>query len=172
MNVARTLTAAATLTPWSKAMRAQRWFEAKALATPSKMSTPAPGDNFASMNVRCLLAPLLVFPLAALACDYPDEGNLPLRRAVTNVKLLPETEAWAASTHNTGTVVQYALSLDREWRRDGRCYWTVEARAEGSTWRRFYVSPDGKRVLSESGRPEARARRKATTSGEARAGAR
>ncbi|TMH64977.1 MAG: hypothetical protein E6H57_15505 [Betaproteobacteria bacterium] len=121
---------------------------------------------------RCLLAPLLIFPLAALACDYPDEGNLPLRRAVTKVKLLPETEAWAASMHNTGVVVQYALSLDREWRRDGRCYWTVEARAEGSTWRRFYVSPDGKRVLSESGRPEARARRKATASGEARAGAR
>ena len=115
---------------------------------------------------------MLAFPLAALACDYPDEGNLPLRRAVTKVKLLPETEAWAATVHKTGAVVQYALSLDREWRRDGRCYWTVEARAEGSTWRRFYVSPDGKRVLSESGRPEARARRKATASGEARAGAR
>src|SRR5438132_8261489 len=175
VNVARTLTAAATLTPWSKAMRAQRWFEAKALATPSSISTPTPGDNLASMNIRppvALLVAFLSVPLAALACDYPDEGNLPLRRAVTRVKLLPETEAWAASMHNTGAVVQYALSLDREWRRDGRCYWTVEARAEGSTWRRFYVSPDGKRVLSESGRPEARARRKATASGEARAGAR
>ena len=115
---------------------------------------------------------MLVFPLAAIACDYPDEGNLPLRRAVTKVKLLPETEAWAAAAHKTGAVVQYALSLDREWHRGGRCYWTVEARAEGSTWRRFYVSPDGKRVLSESGRSEAAARRKATTSGEARAGAR
>ena len=115
---------------------------------------------------------MLVFPLAAIACDYPDEGNLPLRRAVTKVKLLPETEAWAAAAHKSGAVVQYALSLDREWHKGGRCYWTVEARAEGNTWRRFYVSPDGKRVLSESGRPEAAARRKATTSGEARAGAR
>ena len=115
---------------------------------------------------------MLVFPLAAIACDYPDEGNLPLRRAVTKVKLLPATEAWAAAAHKTGAVVQYALSLDREWRRNGRCYWTVEARAEGRTWRRFYVSPDGKTVLSENGRPEPGARRKATASGEARAGAR
>jgi hypothetical protein len=171
VNVARTLTAAETLTPWSKAMRAQRWFEAKALATPSRMSTPAPGDNLASMVIRSLVA-LLMFPLAALACDYPDEGNMPLRRAVTKVKLLPETEAWAAAVHKAGAVVQYALLLDREWHKGGRCYWTLEARAEGSTWRRFYVSPDGKSVLSASGRPEAAARRKATTSGEARAGAR
>src|ERR1700704_5519178 len=118
VNVAR------TLTPWSKAMRAHRWLEAKALATPSRISTPARGDNFASMDMRLLLAPLLVFPLAALACDYPDEGNLPLRRAVTKVKLLPETEAWAAAVHKTGAMVQYALLLDREWRKDGRCYWT------------------------------------------------
>ena len=124
------------------------------------------------MAFRCLLAPLLVFPLLGLACDYPDEGNMPLRRAVTRVKLLPETEAWAAAVHKTGAVVQYALSLDREWHQGGRCYWTVEARAEGSTWRRFYVSPDGKSVLSESGRPGGAGRRKARASGEARAGAR
>ena len=74
--------------------------------------------------------------------------------------------------HKTGAVVQYALSLDREWHQGGRCYWTVEARAEGSTWRRFYVSPDGKSVLSEGGRPGAAGRRKARASGEARAGAR
>jgi hypothetical protein len=121
---------------------------------------------------KALVATLAVLPIAAQGCDYPDEGNLPLRRAVTKVKLLPETEAWAAAVHKTGAVVQYALSLDREWHRGGRCYWTVEARAEGNTWRRFYVSPDGKSVLSESGRPEAIERRKATTSGEARAGAR
>jgi hypothetical protein len=123
------------------------------------------------MNLRWLPA-LLLFPLAALSCDYPDEGTMPLHRAVTKVKLRPETEAWAAAIHKTGAVVQYALSLDRERHSGGRCYWTVEARAEGNTWRRFYVSPDGKSVLSESGRPEAGARRKATTSGEARAGGR
>ena len=97
---------------------------------------------------------------------------MPLRRAVTKVKLLPETEAWAAAVHKSGAVVQYALSLDREWHRGGRCYWTVEARADGKTWRRFYVSPDGKRVLSETAAPEGGARRKATASREARAGAR
>ena len=94
----------------------------------------------------------LLLPLAAAACDYPDEGSMPLHRAVTKVKLLPETEAWAAELRETGTVVQYALLLDREWRQDGRCYWTVDARAEGKTWRRFYVSPDGRRVLDEKGR--------------------
>ena len=108
----------------------------------------------------------------ALACDYPDEGNMPLRRAVTKVKLLPQTEAWAATLHKAGVVVQYALSLDREWHRDGRCYWTVEARAEGATWRRFYVTPDGRRVLSEDGLQEAKARRTATAPAAAKAAAR
>jgi len=96
--------------------------------------------------MRSLLV-LLLFPLSAAACDYPDEGTMPLHRAVTKVKLLPETEAWAAELHKEGTVVQYALMLDREWRKGGRCYWTVEARAEGKTWGRFYVTPDGKRLV-------------------------
>jgi len=97
---------------------------------------------------------------------------MPLHRAVTKVELLPETEAWAAELHKGGTVVQYALMLDDEWRMDGRCYWTVDARAEGKTWRRFFVSPDGRRVLTVDGRPAGRWRRKATTSAEARAAAR
>src|SRR4030081_1962092 len=128
-------------------MRAQRWFDAK--ARPSRISTPAPGDNLLSMPSprKLLIALLAALPGAAQGCDYPDEGNMPLRRAVTKVKLLPQTEAWAASMHKAGVVVQYALSLDRDWHRDGRCYWTVEARAEGATWRRFYVTPDGRRVL-------------------------
>ena len=92
---------------------------------------------------------------------------MPLHRAVTKVKLLPETEAWAAELHKTGAVVQYALMLDHEWRKGGRCYWTVDARAAGKTWRRFYVSPNGKSVLNESGQPIAAAPRKATGSAEA-----
>jgi len=123
------------------------------------------------MEIRWLLV-LLLFPLSAAACDYPDEGTMPLHRAVTKVKLLPETEAWAAALHKEGTVVQYALMLDREWRKDGRCYWTVDARAEGKTWRRFYVTPDGSRLLNAGGRPPARQRRKAKASAEATAGAR
>lgn len=97
---------------------------------------------------------------------------MPLRRAVTRVKLLPETEAWAADMHKAGAVVQYALSLDREWHKNGRCYWIVEARAQGDTWRRFYVAPDGKRVLNEDGRPAGAAPRKATTSPPAKAAGR
>jgi len=97
---------------------------------------------------------ILIFMLAcvpAFACDYPDEGNMPLRRAVTRVKLLPETEAWAAWMHKTGAVVQYALRLDDPMRKGGKCYWPVEVRAEGKLWRRLYVTPDGRTVLSEDG---------------------
>jgi len=102
---------------------------------------------------KVLAIALAAVSLSAAACDYPDEGNLPLRRAVSRVKFLPQTEAWAADMHKAGAVVQYALSLDREWHRRGQCYWTVEARARGETWRRFYVTPDGRRVLSETGDP-------------------
>ena len=71
---------------------------------------------------------------------------MPLHRAITKVKLLPETEAWA---RQQTAVVQYALFLDRTRERRGRCYWTIEARAEGKVWRRFYVTPHGKSLLSE-----------------------
>jgi hypothetical protein len=92
---------------------------------------------------------------AAQACDYPDLGNLPLRRAVTKVKTLPQTEAWASEAHKAGVVVQYALLLEATIQQAGRCYWTVEALAEGKLWRRFYVTPDGKRVLDEDRKPAA-----------------
>jgi hypothetical protein len=92
---------------------------------------------------------------AAQACEYPDQGNMPLRRAVTKVKMLPEIEAWASQVHTTGAVVQYALLLEATIRQAGRCYWTVEALAEGKLWRRFYVTPDGKRVLDEGRKPAA-----------------
>jgi hypothetical protein len=92
---------------------------------------------------------------AAQACAYPDLGNLPLRRAVTKVKLLPQTEAWADEAHKNGVVVQYALLLEATIQQAGRCYWTVEAIAEGKLWRRFYVTPDGKRVLDEARKPAA-----------------
>jgi hypothetical protein len=134
-------------------MRAHRWFAAKALDTPSRMTMPTPGDIFASMTLGDVikLLPLLLaaVSLAAPACDYPDQGNLPLRRAVTRVKLLPETEAWAAGVHEAGGVVQYALLLEQPKLDKGRCYWTVEVRAAGQLWRRFYVSPDGKALLKK-----------------------
>jgi hypothetical protein len=87
-----------------------------------------------------------LFCAPALACEYPDEGNLPLRRAVAKVKFRPDTEAWAASMHKAGLVVQYALRLDEPRWADGRCYWPVELRADGRLWRRFYVTPDGRSV--------------------------
>ena len=77
---------------------------------------------------------------------------MPLRRAVARVKYLPETEAWAAQMHKAGEAVQYALYLDRDHHRSGRCYWTVEARAGGALWRRFHVTPEGV-LLSETARP-------------------
>ena len=83
----------------------------------------------------------------AFACDYPDQGNMPLRRAVGKVKFLPETEAWAESQHKAGAVVQYAVLLDKPKQLKGRCYWPVEVRAGSELWRRYYVSPDGKRLV-------------------------
>ena len=66
---------------------------------------------------------LLAFPLmAAAACDYPDEGTMPLHRAITRVKLRPEAEAWARGWLEQKVVVQYALLLDEPKTIAGRCY--------------------------------------------------
>jgi hypothetical protein len=110
-------------------------------------------------NVSKVLAlALAAVSLPAAACAYPDEGNMPLRRAVSRVKYLPETEAWAAAMHKAGRVVHYALLLERERHRNGRCYWTVEARAQGMTWRRFYITPDGVLLSETADRPRAAGR--------------
>ena len=85
----------------------------------------------------------------ALACRYPDEGNMPLRRAVAKVKYLPETQAWAQAVQREGAVVQYALLLDTPVRFKNACYWPLEVRAEGRLWRRFYVTPDGRALLQD-----------------------
>lgn len=85
----------------------------------------------------------MLFCAPALACDYPDEGNLPLRRAVSKVRYLPQVEAWARVRHEQGVVVQYALLLDRPVHANGRCYWPIEVRAGADLWRRFYVTPQG-----------------------------
>jgi hypothetical protein len=119
--------------------------------------------------IKLFAIALAAVSLPASACDYPDEGTMPLRRAVSRVKYLPATEAWAKGMHDAGAVVQYALSLDREWHHQGRCHWIVEARAQGGTWRRFYVSPDGMSVFSEDGRRVPPTPRKATASGAATA---
>jgi hypothetical protein len=85
--------------------------------------------------------------LPVLGCDYPDEGTMPLRRALTRVQMLPETEAWQQGRRDAGELVQYRLLLAKEYIFRGKCHWTVETTANGNLWRRFYVSPDGKSVL-------------------------
>ena len=90
-----------------------------------------------------------VLALPALACDFPDEGGMPLRRAVTKVQMLSEVDRWAEAMRRSRVNVQYLVRLDAPVREAGRCYWPVEVRADGRLWRRFLVSPDGKRVLSE-----------------------
>jgi hypothetical protein len=80
----------------------------------------------------------------AFGCEYPDEGNMPLRRAVAKVKFRPDTEAWAESMRKAGVVVHYAVLLDEPKLDQGECYWPVEVRADAKLWRRFYVTPDGK----------------------------
>jgi hypothetical protein len=106
-----------------------------------------------------MLVTLLLFPAAAAACDYPDQGTTPLHRAVALVKQQPEAQAWAAEWLRRSVAVQFVVLLDQSRRIGGRCYWTVEARAEGNVWRRYYVTPDGARVLSETeGPPRAEGR--------------
>jgi hypothetical protein len=92
---------------------------------------------------------LAAAPPATLgACAYPDEGTMPLRRALTRVQMLPQTEAWHRQRRDAGEAVQYQLLLDQEYFKKGKCHWTVDALADGKLWRRFYVSPDGKSVLT------------------------
>jgi hypothetical protein len=85
--------------------------------------------------------------LPALACEYPDEGNMPLRRAVAQVKYLPETEAWSKAR---GAGVLYLLDLRKTFTLENRCYWTLDAMTDGAVWQRFYVSPDGQSVLAQA----------------------
>jgi hypothetical protein len=101
--------------------------------------------------LKILLVPICVaLALPALACEYPDEGNMPLRRALTRVQMLPETEAWQRARRELGDAVQFRLLLEETVVLKKRCYWTVEALADGKLWRRFYVSPDGKNVLASA----------------------
>lgn len=107
-----------------------------------------------SLRGVAFLAAFALAPVAqAAGCEMPDEGGMPLRRAVTRVKLLPETEAWVAKVStqvpSRRTVVQFVLSLDDPRYLDGRCYWPVEVRADGKLWKRFLVTPDGRRVLAD-----------------------
>jgi hypothetical protein len=92
----------------------------------------------AAMIMGCLLA----VPLSGFTCEYPDEGGMPLRRAVTKVRMLPEVEAMSRNT-----ALQYVVKLDQPVRQAGKCYWPVEVLAEGQLWRRYLVSPDGKKIV-------------------------
>ena len=100
-----------------------------------------------------LLACLTAASPAASACEAPEEaGGAPWRHAVARVRYLPETEAWAGLMQRERAIVQYVLLLDEPKYLHGRCYWTVEIRAEGKLWKRFLVTPDGKRVIEEEAR--------------------
>jgi len=102
----------------------------------------------ARMLKKILASICLALALPAFACEYPDEGNMPLRRALTRVQMLPETESWQRARREAGDAVQFRLLLEETVVLKKRCYWIVEALAEGKLWRRFYVSPDGKSVLT------------------------
>ena len=83
---------------------------------------------------------------SGFACDYPEQGNTPLRRAITRVEMLPEVHEWHVSMVQKGLKPQYALRLDQPVREAGKCYWPVEVRVDGELWRRYLVTPDGKNV--------------------------
>ena len=123
---------------------------------------PRTGATLLCMHQICAAA--LLVSSGAFACDYPDEGTMPLHRALTKVKLLPETEAWQAEKRKANEPVQFRLLLSKEAWFNRKCYWTVEAVAKDELWRRFYVSPDGKSVLIDyaTSLPAAEAPPKAT----------
>ena len=105
---------------------------------------------------------------AGLACEYSEQGTMPLHRAAKKAELVPEVDEWSIKTRAGGALVQYVVLLDRPIRVAGRCYWTVEVSANGKLWQRFYVTPDGTGVRAElsDGRPASvaewrRARRRA-----------
>jgi hypothetical protein len=98
--------------------------------------------------IGCLLAALA---MPALACEMPDEGNMPMRRAVTKVAMLKEVDAWAEHMRRNKASVQYLVRLDESVHRGGHCYWPVEVLADGKLWRRYLVTPDGKKVVNPDG---------------------
>jgi hypothetical protein len=91
------------------------------------------------------VGPVAVLLSAALAapCAYPEEGTLPLRRAVSRVRLHPDIEGWSREMRDKGEVVQYAVLLDEPLWAQGRCYWTVEVRLGEQPVRKFFVTPEG-----------------------------
>lgn len=126
--------------------------QAKPLLTKDKYK-PAAHSRPLSVRASHFFGALLLFGvLPALACPYPDEGTMPLRRALTRVQMLPEALAWERERREAGELVQYRLLLEQEKRVRGRCYWTVEALAGGEVWKRFYVTPDGRSILREKAR--------------------
>lgn len=107
-------------------------------------------DSIAMHRMRALLLFFLaLLSSQVLACEYPDEGNMPLRRALARVQMLPETERWDRAQREAGALVKYELSLEETMVKDRACFWTVRAMANGVVWRRFYVTPDGKSVRRE-----------------------
>ena len=89
---------------------------------------------------------LLVFAHGGFACEFPDQGNMPLRRAVTRVEMRPEVHEWHRTMVEQGLKPQYAVRLDEPVREAGKCFWTVEVSVQGKLWRRYLVTPDGKTV--------------------------
>jgi hypothetical protein len=93
--------------------------------------------------IGCVIAALAA---PALSCEMPDEGGMPLRRAVGRIENLSEVSEWAREMIRTGVKTQYVVRLDEPVHRSGRCYWPVEVRGDGKLWRRYLISPDGKSI--------------------------
>ena len=117
----------------------------------SSASTPSRGDRIAFMfhprEARVAgFSLILAFAASTHACEVPNDGSSPLRRAITRVKYLPQTEAWQKSLP-AEAVAQFVLLVDSPQKIRGRCYWPVEVRASGVLWKRFLVTADGGRVI-------------------------
>jgi len=96
----------------------------------------------------------LAAALPAAACEVPDEGGTPWRRAVAKVRYLPETEAMVQMQPDR-SLLRYVLSLDDPRHLAGRCWWPVEVRVDGRLWKRFLVTPQGDALREETTAPRA-----------------
>jgi hypothetical protein len=117
---------------------------------------------------------VLVSATPAFCCEYPDQGTMPLHRAVKRVELIPAVVEWTNMERDAGRVVSFIVQLDQPVRIGRKCLWTVDVSSAGKLWERFYVSPDGRSVRAElNGQPVAvqawrRARREGAAPPQAR----
>jgi hypothetical protein len=101
------------------------------------------------MRRSAIIVALACLAQSGFACEYPEQANTSLRRAVTRVEMVPQVAEWHREMVRKGVDPQYVVRLDERHREGGKCFWPVEVHAEGRLWWRYLVTPDGKTVRKQ-----------------------